>query len=120
MLHVSDDASHGYLVSRYEQDRTSSKPKMVARSDSVPAMVRTVKVVPFLACDNAGYVLGGPRSPGSFQTTEGRRCSGRETQRIRRSTRRLCRRQRRRGRPHLPSLAKGREPWTGAKHPSSR
>lgn len=61
MLHVSDDASHGYLVSRYEQDRTSSKPKMVARSDSVPAMVRTVKVVPFLACDNAGYVLGRPK-----------------------------------------------------------
>ena len=34
---------------------------MVARSDSVPAMVRTVKVVPFLACDNAGYVLGRPK-----------------------------------------------------------
>lgn len=63
VLQIDADARGCQLHSRYQPvDVTGGKSKMVAETAEIPNVVRTVKPVPMLACDNATYVLGRPKS----------------------------------------------------------
>lgn len=63
VLHIDSDAQGCQLRSLYKPvEVTGGRSKLEAERDEIPNVVRTVKPVPMLACDNATYVLGRPKA----------------------------------------------------------
>ncbi|WGX96535.1 type I-C CRISPR-associated protein Cas8c/Csd1 [Nocardioides sp. L-11A] len=63
VLQIDSDGEGCQLHSRYERLETpDGKSRAVAGSALIPNVVRTVKPVPMLGCDNASYVLGRPKA----------------------------------------------------------
>jgi CRISPR-associated protein Csd1 len=63
VLHIDSDARGCQLRSLYKPvEAAGVRSKLEAERDEIPNVVRTVKPVPMLACDNATYVLGRPKA----------------------------------------------------------
>lgn len=62
VLAIDADGGGCQLHSYYRTEGVGGKLKMAAPPTEIPNIVRTVKPVPLLACDNATYLLGRPKA----------------------------------------------------------